>query len=70
VFGKGRTNLVKKCTNLSSKFGIFIVGEIEPGFFRRTLCAGNFLLGEKNLVKLTLGERRESVHVFSKNILN
>jgi hypothetical protein len=23
------------------------VGEIERQFFRRTLCAGNFLLGEK-----------------------
>ncbi len=37
----------KNCTNLSLKFGVLIVDEIEQQFFRQMLCAGNFLLCKK-----------------------
>jgi len=42
----------KKFANLSLKFGVLFVGEIDQCIF---LCAGNFLLGKKSLVKLTPG---------------
>jgi hypothetical protein len=47
--------LGKKCANLGLKFGVLIICEIEQGFFCQTLCAGNFLLVKKSLVKLSPG---------------
>jgi len=48
--GKGRTSVGNKCTNLSLKFGVLSIGEIEKQFF----CGGNVLLVEKSLVKLVV----------------
>jgi len=44
VFGKPRTNL---CTNLSLKFGVLNVGEIEWQFFARYCAATTFRLAKK-----------------------
>jgi len=40
-------NFGKKCVNLSLKFGVLIVGEIEGQFFHQTLGASNFLFCKK-----------------------
>jgi len=44
---KQQTAFGKKCPNLSLKFGVLIVGEIEQQF----VVPGVFSLGEKSLVK-------------------
>jgi len=53
VLGKRHKKFGKKFAHLSLKFGVLIFGEIEWQFFRQMLFTGNFLLGEKSLVKLT-----------------
>jgi len=42
---------VEKCANLSLKFGVIIIGEIEQQNFCWTMCAIRFLLGAQRLVK-------------------
>jgi hypothetical protein len=43
VFGGQMANkFSKKCTNLSSKFGVLIVDEIELQFFGKMLCKKTF----------------------------
>ncbi len=50
--GKLQTLFGKKCANLSLKFRVLIIGEIEQQLF---LSTGNFyLIIEKSLAKMTL----------------
>jgi hypothetical protein len=55
-FGKRRTDLAKFRSFLGHKFGkcgCKSIGEIGRQIFRQMLCAGNFSLSEKSLMKST-----------------
>jgi len=54
-FGQFWRNSSTKSGNMVSFSGKSIVGEIERQIFGRTLCAGDFSINEKSLVKLTPG---------------
>jgi len=41
----------KEFINLSLKFGVLIVSDIESGFFAKCCATATFLLDEKSLVK-------------------
>jgi len=55
-FGKFCRNFSKNQETWFSFLGESIVGEIERRKNCPALCAGNFLLGAQELVKLTLGD--------------